>query len=413
MTKQDQTESKIFAQIKQSLEQYEESYIPGSWEGFVQKRKQNKRRLLLRIASGIAACLLIGYIGTNLIMPEKREAAIPIAEQVSQPSTKAITPELKTTENTIQNVVPVKPQASRNKIYNSETMSTSVTRSIIPAETDHQAKEFLVVTNDTTNSTKKELAILVSSILPPQKNKVDSTTNRIDTIRKNTSPTVLDHQPLGEKQTLASITKRKIRFGVSFSPGVNTNQTTGSLNYMGGVSADIPLFSNFQLSTGLQLENQNFVRKIPGIVAASSAPQNETQSKLLNLDLPLNITWRFLSGKSNSYYVSTGMSSLVYLKQENKNTNYSQMLVPASSVVAGDEVKSYNVIEQVSVTRNSVDPVQTFDFAGRINIMVGIEKKLTDKIYLHIEPYSKIPTSGQSSGNLNHTTTGVNFKISF
>jgi hypothetical protein len=67
----------------------------------------------------------------------------------------------------------------------------------------------------------------------------------------------------------------------------------------------------------------------------------------------------------------------------------------------------------VSVTQNSVAPTQTFDFAGRINLMVGFEKKLTNRFYLHIEPYTKIPTSGQAAGSFNYTTSGINFKVSF
>ncbi|MCL6103960.1 MAG: hypothetical protein M1292_16005, partial [Bacteroidetes bacterium] len=135
--------------------------------------------------------------------------------------------------------------------------------------------------------------------------------------------------------------------------------------------------------------------------------------KLINLDLPVNITWKFVSEKSHSYYVSAGLSSMVYLRQENKNTNYSQLLVPVTSYDGLTEIKSYNLVNQVSVTQNTVTPPQTFDFAGRINFMVGFEKQLSSRIYIHFEPYAKIPASWQAPGNLNHTTTGINFKISF
>jgi tRNA G18 (ribose-2'-O)-methylase SpoU len=81
--------------------------------------------------------------------------------------------------------------------------------------------------------------------------------------------------------------------------------------------------------------------------------------------------------------------------------------------VAGQEILSYKVFDQVSVTQNNGTPDQTFDFAGRVNILVGFETKLTSKLLMHIEPYAKIPTSGQAPTNLNHTSTGINFKISF
>ena len=122
---------------------------------------------------------------------------------------------------------------------------------------------------------------------------------------------------------------------------------------MGGLSADIPLFSNVQLSTGVQVENQHMAEKVSGIVSSSTAPQNETKTKLINLDVPINITWKFASEKSHAYYVSAGLSSLVYLRQENRNTTYSDMLVPVSTIVAGQEIKSYSVVNQVSVTQNT------------------------------------------------------------
>ena len=149
------------------------------------------------------------------------------------------------------------------------------------------------------------------------------------------------------------------------------------------------------------------------VAPITTAPLHENSTKLVNLDVPVNITWKFFSEKTNSYYVSAGLSSLVYLHQNNKNTTYSQDLVPVSSVVSGVEVKSYNVVDQVSVSENTATPNQTFDFAGRVNILVGFEKKLSNKLFIHIEPYAKIPASGLAPGNLNHTSTGINFKISF
>ena len=146
---------------------------------------------------------------------------------------------------------------------------------------------------------------------------------------------------------------------------------------------------------------------------STTAPLNENRTKLINLDVPVNISWKFFSEKTNSYYVSAGLSSLVYLRQNNKNTTYSQDMIPVSSVVAGTEVKSYTLVNQVSVSENSGAPDQAFDFAGRVNIMVGFEKKLSNKLYIHIEPFAKIPASGLAPGNLNHTSTGINFKISF
>jgi len=413
MKKKNTTESEIFAHIKQSLKNYEEAYILGSWENFLQKRKIRQRKLFLRIASGIAACLLVGYAGSNFILFEKRDNFKSTAEQTT--SSIRITPdvEIKSTKKTAPSIVSLKSDLKQFKSTGVESKANSIQKTNLIAEGENRAAEHPVVSIPAVDSTNKVSALTASADLQLNNNITDTIKSSSDTIRGKTTNTFLNTPPAKENQNLADVSRRKVRFGINFSPGVNTSQSSGSFNYMGGLSADIPLFSNVQLSTGLQIENQSNVKKMQGIVSSSTVPQNESKTKLINLDLPVNITWKFVSEKSHAYYVSAGLSSLIHLKQEIRNTTYSQDLIPASSLVNGEVIKTYNVVDQVSVTQNTVAPTQTFNFAGRINFMVGFEKKLTDRLFIHIEPYAKIPASGQAPGSLNQTTTGINFKISF
>ncbi|MCX6220506.1 MAG: outer membrane beta-barrel protein [Bacteroidia bacterium] len=413
MKNKNRTESEIFAHIKQSLESYEEAYIPGSWEGFVQKRRIRQRKLFLRIASGIAACLLLGFFGVNLVHFEKRDNLKSTVEQTT--SSIRITPEVKTksTKKTEPSMVSLKPVLKQFKSPGTESKANSILKENLIAKGENRTAEHPVVSILAVDSTKKNSTIAANVELQSNNNEPDTIKSSSDTIRSETTKTFLNTPPAKENQNLADASRRKVRFGINFSPGVNTSQSSGSFNYMGGLSADISLFANVQLSTGLQIENQSTLKKMQGIVSSSTVPQNESKTKLINLDLPVNITWKFVSEKSHAYYVSAGLSSLIHLKQEIRNTTYSQDLIPASSLVNGEVIKTYSIVEQVSITQNTVAPTQTFNFAGRINFMVGFEKKLTDRLFIHIEPYAKVPTPGQAQGNLNQTTTGINFKISF
>lgn len=412
MNKKNTTESEIIARIKQSLDNYEEGYIPGSWETFLQKRKKNNRKIFLRIASGIAACLLLGYLGFLAIPTGEKDLIQSTPQQVAvikQDSSSMVKPSEKAPVLAL--VAPVtgsKMESPTGK----PSVASFVTKPIKVKESEKQ------VIQATTNITTAEPASKATALNTFEKATASKTA--VDTIlttkevKKGETAVAYLPQPIpNEEKKLASLSRRKVRFGINFSPGVSNAQSSSSMNLMGGLSADISLSSKFQLSTGLQVENQNIVKSLPGIVASSSFPQNQTKTKLINLDLPVNLTWKFVSEKSHAYYVSAGLSSLVYLRQENKNTTYSQDLTPVSSLVNGVEVKSYYVADQISVTQNTVTPDQTFDFAGRINFMVGFEKKLSEKLFIHFEPYTKIPTSGQAAGSMNHTTTGINFKISF
>jgi len=414
MKKKDTTESEIIAQIRRSLESYEEPYVPGAWEGFLKQRRDQKRKLLVRIASGIAACLLVGLIGLNYFQPERSELPMMTAEK----STPTFREEPMMEKSAVRETTAVvaaanTPIASVGKNVPATVHAATVQHLQQPAsEGSRKSKSTnLAAAKDTVRTTNN---LLAGAAQPPAKVVDDSAISKKDSVVvPKTDHPDLAFRPEGENQKVAADPKRKVRFGVNFSPGLNSSQSASSVNYTGGVSADIPLSSRFQLSTGLQVENQSLVKEFPSIAASATAPQNEIKRELINLDLPLNLTWKFVAEKSHAYYVSAGVSSLVHLSQEDKNTTYSQDLIPVTSLVNGESYKTYNVVDMVSVTQNSVTPPQTFDFAGRINLMVGFEKKLTNRFFIHIEPYAKFPTSGQSSGSFNYTTSGINFKVSF
>jgi hypothetical protein len=205
--------------------------------------------------------------------------------------------------------------------------------------------------------------------------------------------------------------KRKIRFGVSLSPGVNSTQTASSIYFSGGISTSFILNRNFELSTGLQLEQQRVVNNTHP--DNSAVPADKSSADLVNLDLPINITWRFFSGKSRSYYLSGGLSSLAYLSENYENTTYTQEIREITTVVGGQEIVRYELVNVESTTQNSISSFKTFDFAGRVNIMFGLQQHLSGNTFLHIEPYLKIPVSGIATENLKFTTSGITCKVSF
>ena len=412
MMKKFKTDSEISNLIRKSLENYEEEYIQGSWENFLQKRKRNDRKLFWLIASGVAACLLIGFAGLSYLHVENRNIQNSVVQQSVPVTLKTPAIDKKSEENKSPLIAALK---TTNNNKSKKTASI-----VLPGKMEYLVTE--EANNQTGNQqtiglaadTAKKITLLASDIArQPDKSKADTVKSSSNAMTRKPTSTFQNIQPSKENRDVASATGRKVRFGINFSPGVNSAQTSGSLDYTGGVSADITLSQKFLLSTGLQVQNQHVDQKIAGIVSSTSAPQDETKTKLINLDVPLNIIWKFFSVKSNSWYVSAGVSSLVYLNQQDVNTKYSNLLVPVSLKVGGSDVKTYDIVSQVSVTQNTVSPTQTFDFAGRINLMVGFETKLSNRMLLHFEPYAKIPSPGQTSNSLNQTTTGINFKVSF
>lgn len=412
MKKKETTEREIIKQIRQTLDNYEEPYVRGSWENFQLQEKKRRRKIFLRIASGIAACLLIGFTGLDYIQSYKSDLPKTSTLQSAGIIENAPSPAKNSMKESSTVATESQPQIA--KVHQPGQKPVSKTgQKTIAVDKSAQSPVNLTLSKIKNDTLSKTASLALGITSQPAGQKQDSAKVKQDTSFVKTETILLADQAREGMQKDAAGPRRKVRFGINFSPGFAASQSAGTVNYMGGLSADIPLSSKFQLSTGLQVENQSVVKENPGIVSSATAPKNETKTELITLDVPLNFTWKFVTEKSHAYYVSAGLSSLVYLKQENMNTTYSQDLVPVSSLVNGQEVKSYNVVDHISVTQNSVTPDQAFDLAGRLNLMVGFEKKLTNRLFMHIEPYTKIPTSAQTEGSFNFTTSGINFKISF
>lgn len=404
---------KSFETIKQSLHGYKEEYIPGSWESFLLQRMNNRRKLYWRIASGIAASFLIFLAGSTYYYFENEKVTTTIVTSIPDPDPTSPRTEPGNVPKPATALVAELPGSTLRKSAETTDQSSHGQKKTLTPTVQNQAPALPAVPGPTPVTPAESSALVANNVAGKIQTAPDTTRNTGDTPKDTANNVFWGIPPAAGNPALAASSKRKVRFGINFSPGISTSQSSGSFNYTGGLSADIPLSSSFQLTTGLQVENQSIVKNIPGIVSSSNTPQNQEMTKVTNLDVPLNLTWKFFSEKSRAYYVSAGLSSLVYLWEQDKNTTYSQDLVPVASLVAGQEILSYKVVDQVSVAQYAGTPDQTFDLAGRVNILVGFETKLSGKLLIHIEPYAKIPTSGQAPANLNHTSTGINFKISF
>jgi hypothetical protein len=425
--KENKTDSEIFAAIRQTLESYEEAYVPGAWEAFAQIQKRRKRSRYLRIASVLAACLILGSIGSNYFLFNKPGLPLMNSGQIANIQSVPPKPE-KTAERKAAPAVSTKKSGLKTaSMFQMASISKPGHSENIQAKHGTEPSKPLDGAAFAHDSTERRVALVANANLQKPKSVSDTLINLPDTAGRETKNKIAESQLTTDYQDVQTVPKRKIRFGFNFSPGVSSTQSASSFCYTGGVSADIPLFANVQLSTGLQLENQTIVNKTLSMSSADASsynqiamssnqkpiPFNQTESRLVNLDLPLNITWKFIAQKTHSYYVSTGFSSLVYLKQENTITRYSNQLVPVSAMVGGQEVKTFDLVSQESVTVDSSTPGQAFDFAGRFNIMLGVERKLSNRIFIHLEPYTKIPITGKEAGSLMNTTSGINFKVSF
>jgi hypothetical protein len=430
--KKSETDRDFLDLVKNTLDNYEEQYILGSWENFVKTRKRRRRVIFWRIGAGIAASLLIGWLGFRLIPSspfinyavtghesgEYSNLVIPVAKDTLSKSIlieqgPQANKETQLISNDVSGHTPQsrsgalsKERAYENNTGNSIRSNASLagnevfqTETLIPAGAEAQT---LPDTIKAVNSLHPDYTVPVKSGSVAER--TDSSVGK--TLYKQTDPQISNENDITDPPG-----EQKFRFGVNISPGVTTTSTASSFNYSGGINADFEFLPAFRLSTGLQFEHLNVVNNDPSYDPA--LPQEETKAELVDLDIPLNITWKFLVRKSTSYYVSGGISSVVYLSEKYVNTSYSQQMVAVVEVNDYKPSITYQKENVKTTEQTTADPLSTFDFASRVNIIFGFEQHLSSKLFLHVEPYLKIPISDLATQNIKYTTGGITCKISF
>jgi len=404
-----ETDKKIAERIRNALENREERYIPGAWENFVNRRKRKRRIIFIKSVSGIAAGLIGVWLISQMLVPESNN--IRVETNFKTPEKTDQSKELPEKETTSGQLPILRGQVAQD------------VKSAISGKSEKNGTEAGLKKNVVQKEKLPQVAIEETiALLDSVPGKTSEPRDFVDTLLEKNGKGVSDTErnasvlPTETEIVRFNAEKQKagpdkMRFGIHFSPGFNSTTSSSTFAFSGGISADFRLSRALFLTTGIQAERQNVHSQKPN--KEFMAIDNQTTADLLLLDVPLNITWKFLTGKSTAYYASGGISSLAYLNEDYKNKSTTQELVEVVKEENGQETVEYEVVIRETVTNESVLPLKTFDLAGRLNLMMGVEHKLTPGLHLHIEPYVKIPLSGLGAQNLTFTTSGVTCKVSF
>ena len=401
--------------IKNSLAEQEEGYVEGSWERFNLKQRRKRLLLIRSISAGVAAAVVLALVVAGLIYMPAREN-LPATAQTTHESES-----VKVVSKTPENSTGVKPDKSKTNLKVSGEHSgvksliakseiTEVKKSVqnneITGVTEKVESKEIIKESERESEAKKQTGVKEqidsSLVLTPTKTTIE-TQNQIPATVSSRTAFALSENERHE---------RKVRFGINVAPGMSSATDGSALNIGGGVNLDIALAKNLDISTGVQIEYRD-IETGAGIGTGMSAVQ-QTSYNMTNLDIPINITWKFKNSRTESYYVSGGFSSLAYLGENYSTTSYSQDL--QSSIVygtSGEENTVYKLVDVRTTTVERSEPFSSFDVAGRLNLMVGYSKSISPKLNLHLEPYLKIPLSGMGSKNMRFTTSGITCKISF
>ncbi|MCK9627481.1 MAG: PorT family protein [Bacteroidales bacterium] len=408
--------------IKKTLSEHEESYVEGAWENFVYQQRRKRKVLYWRITSSVAACLLLGLLFISI--PGNDPALQKITTATQQI----------TSENN-----PQPKESKQNAVVHDNSGNVSLSENIGEVEkvVNIDKSKYLVETKKKAPQTvlKKEGRELIAENMPDNMPDNMTTQSPALTDKEKESAAIQKNEPsekavaIQEKEKQGytfdiresddvrgkNLKKKKVLLGFNLSPGINSTSTGTSFNYAGGVNLEIALLPKLSLSTGIQIEHQTV--ETVNSVSNAAIPSDHINANLTNLDIPINITWRFLTkgaGKEKySYYVSGGVSSLAYLGERYVMTTYKQEVREQVNMVASEAKITYQLENFETTSENKAEPFNAFNVAGRINLIFGIERKISQDLNLHIEPYVKIPISGLGTENMKFMTSGITCKISF
>jgi hypothetical protein len=401
--------------IKSSLSEQEERYIEGSWERFSLKQRRKRFLLFRNISAGVAAAVVLALIVFGVQNDQTSQKIEEVSAIVTTPDTGT---EINPSENSDNIKRGVEAGESQNQIIIVKKAPSEAIggKRLIAKSEITETKEEIVKESERETEVKKLTAL---------KEQIDSA--EIQEPAKRQVPATTPPKPAEESKyqvpaTISSRTafalienerhERKVRFGINVAPGMSSATNGSALNIGGGINLDIAIAKNLDISTGFQVEYRD-IETATGNGTGVSAIQ-QTSYNITNLDIPLNITWKFKTNRTESYYISGGFSSLAYLGENYSTTSYNQML--QSSIVydvSGAENTVYKLVDVRTTTVERTEPFSSLDVAGRINLMVGYSTSVSPKLNLHIEPYIKIPLTGMGSKDMRFTTSGITCKISF
>lgn len=388
----------IIQKAREYLDNGSLPYTEGAWEEFVKYRKRKQRRVYLKYCIGAAACLLALLITFHALQPDREATVSPVVVE-SHPS-------------------PGTPPAD-----------IPLADLHVPGKDPALAK---VLSKGTDLVQATEETMLIDAAASPGEREHDQLAGPIDQQPDGEGNEETEVDKTKEKDILRAWNERKerenedrqiargkrltdsgdrIRIGLNLSPAVNSATSNTAFAFSGGITADIKLTPSLFVSTGLLAEHQQFSSDHPN--REFMGIDKTLTGDMVSIDIPLNVGWKFINHPKRNYYVTGGVSSLVYLSEKYKNTERWQEVVEHVRENGGKEFVEYEVVTMEDTSNESVSPFHNLHPFGRLNLAVGMEQKITQGVSLHVEPYLKIPLSGMGDEAVRITTGGVNFKVSF
>lgn len=213
---------------------------------------------------------------------------------------------------------------------------------------------------------------------------------------------------------------RAFAWGVAYAPMMNLHAGSAQLAMGAGVHARMELSDTWGLGSALVLSRSQFQSDAdPGEAnlfqtshMADGGPtilDSRVQADLVSLEVPLNLRYEV----NETVSLSGGLSTVAYLQETyHYRVDYRQSYLSALSTEQGIEFES-GERERTERARESEAPMSGLYWGAFYNVGAEFSWLLSNRHWVSVEPFVKIPSGGVSSRDLTYSSGGVQFKLYF
>lgn len=395
--------------IKDTVYNHIEPYTEGAWENFLSKKKKKKRRVFYWYLTGVASSLLI-LVLLNFL--SQRSSSIPNEESNPQiiDGTKETNP---------------LPNKKLDKVLQTEMAGIQKERKNQEPNNSIKKSNEIGKGKDINPTKSNQLQVKIPSQMSGIKTSADSLSLvfDLDSLINDDNEIVSFEEEIEELNSGKEEGKVKkmqdLEFALQLASSISaTNPDTGngkSQNFGAGVLVDIPIKSGFSVNTGIVFNTlkQSNVNSFVPTMEGTEKTQRSTSSEAnqYNLDIPTNLVYTF-QGKKNNFYILSGFSSYVTLKEQRELTTETIREIEIFREVDG-VLESFIETESVINSSSLKEGGGKFFPLATINLSIGYRANLSEKVKYEIQPFYKIPIHSLIVKDLKTPMAGVALKVVF
>lgn len=213
---------------------------------------------------------------------------------------------------------------------------------------------------------------------------------------------------------------RGFAWGVAYAPMMNVHKGQSSMAMGAGVHARLQMSEQWGLGSALVLSRSQFQMDAdPTVISmfqtttmAAGGPvilNSRMEADLVSLEVPLHLRYRL----SDAWTLSGGLSTVAYLQETYRyRVDYRQQYQTMTATAEGVRMESGEMqrTERQTESEGSLNEVYWGAF---YNVAAEFSWLFTDRHWVSVEPFFKVPTGTVASRDLSYSSGGVQLKVYF